>query len=111
MTTELRLTELELFSTGTAKERTQPCTRSLGGAIFWLAILDYRRLDQAIHEDAEKFLYPLTPEWQGQYEWALALTEGVNAAWLRDALDRFKGAWDRQRCSRKRRGHEKRKHS
>jgi len=109
MTTKLRLAKLELFSTGIAKERTQTCMRNLGGAIFWLAILDYRSLNQEAHEDAGKFLYPLTPEWQRQYEWALALTEGVNAAWLRDSLDRFKSVWDRQRCSRKGGRHESRK--
>ena len=109
MTTKLRLARLELFSTGIAHERTDPRVRTLGCAIFWAAIMDYRSLDQEAHEDAGKFLYPLTPEWQGQYEWALALTDGVNAAWLRDSLDRFKGVWDRQRCSRKGGGYESRK--
>ncbi len=109
MTTKLRLAKPELFPTGIAPERTQPRMRNLGTAMFWFAILDYRSLDQEAHEDAEKFLYPLTPEWQGQYEWALALTEGVNAAWLRDSLDRCKSAWDRQRCSRKGGRYERRK--
>jgi hypothetical protein len=101
MTTKLRLAKLELFSTGIAYQRRQPRMRNLGGAIFWVAILDYRSLDQEAHEDAAKFLYPKTAEWQGQFDWALALTDGMNSAWLRDALDRFRSQWDRQRALRK----------
>ena len=101
MTTKLRLAKIELFSTGIAYQRQKPYMRNLGGAIFWAAILDYRGRDQEAHEDAAKFLYPKTPEWQSQYDWALALTDGMNSAWLRDALDRCKSQWDRQRALRK----------
>ena len=101
MTTKLRLAKLELFSTGIAKERTQPCMRNLGGAIFWLAILDYRSLNQEAHEDAKQFLYPQTAEWQSHYDWVVTLAEGLNPAWLRCALNRSRGKWDRQRALRK----------
>jgi hypothetical protein len=109
MTTKLRLAKIELFSTGIAYQRRQPRMRNLGGAIFWTAILDYRSLDQEAHEDAAKFLYPKTAEWQGQFDWALALTDGMNSDWLRDALDRFKSQWDRQRALRKGGRYERRK--
>jgi hypothetical protein len=109
MSARLLFAKRELFTKGLAQEPTYPRLRNLGNAIFWLAILDYRSLDQEAHEDAGKFLYPLTPEWRGQYEWALALTDGVSAAWLRGSLDKFKSAWDRQRCSRKGGGYASRK--
>ena len=28
-------------------------------------------------------------EWQDHYDWAVALLEGLNPAWLRDALDQI----------------------
>ena len=101
MTTKLRLAKLELFSTGIAYQRRQPRMRNLGGAIFWVAILDYRSLDQEAHEDAAKFLYPKTAEWQSHYDWVVTLAEGLNPAWLRCALNRSRGKWDRQRALRK----------
>jgi hypothetical protein len=80
--------------------------RSLGGAIFLAAIADYCSTEEQEHRSAERFLYPQTSKWQEHYDWAVALAEGVNPAWLREALDRFKDKWDGQRAkqiARKRR--------
>jgi hypothetical protein len=109
MTTKLRLAKSERDSTGRTYQPAKPRMRNLGAAIFWAAILDYRSMDQEEHEDAKQFLYPKTPEWQHHYDWAVRMAEGVNPAWLRDSLDRFKGKWDRQRSLRKGGGHENRK--
>ena len=72
--------------------------RSLGVAIFLFAIADYCSLDEQEHKTAEQFLYPQTREWQEHYAWAVALAEGLNPAWLRDALDRFRAEWDGKRA-------------
>jgi hypothetical protein len=100
MTTELRLARTELYSTGTVYKRGQLRTRNLGSAIFLVAIEDYRSLREEQHKSAEQFLYPQTPEWQEHFDWAVALAEGLNPAWLRDTLDRFKEKWDGQRSAR-----------
>jgi hypothetical protein len=106
MTAELRLAKVERDSTGRTYRPATPRVRNLGSAIFWRAISDYRSMNQEAHEDAELFLYPQTPEWQRQYDWAVTMAEGVNRTWLRDALDRFKDRWDRQRAVRKGGGYE-----
>ena len=111
MTNELRLAKVELHSTGRTYQPATPPMRNLGIAICWAASVDYRSMNQEAHEDAERFLYPQSPEWQRQYDWALVMAEGLNPAWLRDALDRFKGKWNRQRSLRKGRGYENRKSS
>jgi hypothetical protein len=79
---------------------SQITKRSLGGAIFLVAIADYCSPDEQEHNGAEQFLYPQTREWQEHYAWAVALAEGLNPAWLRDALDRFRGKWDETRAQR-----------
>lgn len=100
MTMELRLARTELCSTGTVFKPPQPMQRNLGSAILLAAIEDYRSLREEKHQSAERFLYPQTPEWQEQYDWAVALAEGLNAAWLRDTLDRCREKWDGQRSAR-----------
>jgi hypothetical protein len=101
MTTEPRLAKTELYSAGTAYQASTPRKRNLGGAIFLAAIEDYRGSNEEIHKNAEQFLYPQTPEWQDHYDWAVALADGLDPAWLRDALDRFKDKWDGQRSPRR----------
>jgi len=91
----------ELCSTSSIYQRTTAKTRSLGAAILLAAIDDYRSTDDLKHNDAKEFLYPQTLEGQDHYNWAVGLTEGLNPAWLRDALDRRKRKWDRQRAQRK----------
>jgi hypothetical protein len=103
---EMRIALEKIYSTGTiyqasSDDVSKPRKRNLGGAIVLAAIEDYRGKDEQAHKDAEKFLYPQTPERQEHYDWAVALVEGVNPAWLRDALDRFKAKWDWQRFERK----------
>jgi hypothetical protein len=71
--------------------------RSLGSAIILAAIKDYHSLHTELHESAASFLYPQTQEWQSQYDWAVALAEGLSPAWLRDVLDRSRARWDGQR--------------
>jgi hypothetical protein len=102
----MRTLQEQIYSTGTIYQSSSdpvstPEKRNLGGAIVLAAIGDYRSMDEQAHKDAEEFLYPKTPEWQDHYDWAVALAEGVNPAWLRDALDRFKAKWDWQRFERK----------
>jgi hypothetical protein len=97
MNTEFRMARTELNSTGTLYKPAQPGTRNLGSAIFLAAIEDYRSMCDELHESAQRFLYPRTPAWQAQYDWALSLAEGLDPAWLRDALDRLRDKWDGQR--------------
>jgi hypothetical protein len=74
--------------------------RNLGSAIFLAAIRDYRSLNEDSHKDAERFLYPQTPDSQDHYDWAVGLMKGLDPEWLRNSLDRFKGRWDGQRFAR-----------
>jgi hypothetical protein len=101
--TELELAKTGIVSTGTMYWPPQIKQRSLGGAIFLVAIADYCSLDEQKHKSAEQFLYPKTHRWQHHYDWAVGLTDGVNPAWLRDALDRFKDKWDERRALKMRR--------
>src|SRR5271165_7360973 len=100
MTAELRLAKLELFSSGLPYEPPKLVERNLGGAIFLVAIDDYRSTDEEIHEDARDFLYPPTADWQDHFDWAVSLADGLNPAWVRDALDRCRYTWDQQRADR-----------
>jgi hypothetical protein len=102
MTTELRMARTELNSTGTLYKPAQPPMRNLGSAIFLAAIEDYRSACDELHESAERFLYPRRAAWQHQYDWAVSLAEGLDPAWLRDALDRLRDKWDGQRFARMR---------
>ncbi len=99
MTRELRLVrkEPDLTKKRLPKEAR---IRNLGSAIFLTAIHDYRSLNEDTHKDAERFLYPQTPASQDHYDWAVGLMEGLDPAWLRSSLDRFKGRWDGQRFAR-----------
>jgi hypothetical protein len=106
MSIELRLAKTEPDATGRTYQPARPRMRNLGSAIVWAAIVDYRSLNQEAHEDAEKFLYPQTAEWQRQYDWVVTLAEGLNPAWLRGALNRSRSRWDRQRALRKGGGYE-----
>jgi hypothetical protein len=98
MNNQMRWADRSIYATATIERPSQTNTRSLGGAIFLVAIEDYRSGDEQEHKSAERFLYPRTREWQEHYDWAVALTEGLNPAWLRDQLDRCKKKWDRQRA-------------
>jgi hypothetical protein len=77
-----------------------PEKRSLGAAVLCSAIEDYMALDPYEHASAQDFLYPLTAEAQERLDWALSLAPGVNPAWFRSELDRFKPVWDRARAGR-----------
>jgi hypothetical protein len=98
---EMVMVNEELCSTSSIYLPTTAQKHNLGGAILLAAIDDYRSTDDLRHKDAEEFLYPQTPEGQDHYNWAVGLAEGLNPAWLRDALDRRKRKWDRQRAERK----------
>jgi hypothetical protein len=101
----MRTVKEQIYWTGAIYQSSDPVPTpkkyNLGGAIVLAAIGDYRCMDEQAHKDAEAFLYPKTPEQQEHYDWAVALADGVNPAWLRDALDRFKAKWDWQRFERK----------
>jgi hypothetical protein len=100
MTDEMVLAHLNIYADGSIYRPSQIKKRSLGGAIFLAAIADYVSTDEQDHKSAKRFLYPQTRKWQEHYDWAMALTEGVNPAWLREALDRFKDKWDRKHAQR-----------
>jgi hypothetical protein len=100
MINEMALAEEEISTVGTNYKPSQAKKRSLGGAIFLAAIADYRGTDEQEHNSAKRFLYPQTRKWQEHHDWAVELAEGMNPAWLREALDRFRGKWDAQRAER-----------
>jgi hypothetical protein len=100
MTDEMKLAHMDIYAEGPLYKPSQTKKRSLGAAIFLVAIEDYRSTDEQEHKTAERFLYPQTRRWQEHYDWALALADELNPAWLRDALDRFKDEWDGQRAQR-----------
>jgi hypothetical protein len=74
---------------------------SLGTAILLTAIHDYRSLNQHLHDHAAEFLFPRVRACREHYVWVLSMAEGVNAEWLRDALDRSRKFWDNERLIRK----------
>lgn len=76
-------------------------SRNLGLEIFLVAIQDYRALNAWAHRDAKAFLYPRTAKRRNHYDWVVSLTEELNPAWLRDALDRFQSQWDEERRQRR----------
>lgn len=100
MINEIGLTEREISTLGTNYKPSQTKKRSLGGAIFLVAIADYRGTDEQEYRSAKRFLYPQTRKSQEHYDWVVELAEGMNPAWLREALDRFRGEWDAQRAER-----------
>jgi hypothetical protein len=100
MSTDIRLAKLDIFSTGTPYQPLPLRQRNLGVAIVMAAIEDYCGLDEERHTHAKQFLYPQTAEWRDHYDWVVAIAEGVDAAWLRDGLDRFKHGWDAERFGR-----------
>lgn len=97
---EPRWVKLELFSTGLGYEAPKQMERSLGFAIFVVATEDYGSIDPEIHADARDFLFPPTADWKNQFDWAVSLAEGLNPGWLRDALNRCRFSWDRERADR-----------
>jgi hypothetical protein len=97
MTIQFRWAKMEIFSAGALYETPKWRTRQLGGAILMAAIADYRSSDELAHQDAAQFLYPQTRACKAHYDWVVAMTDGVDAAWLRDALDRSRFKWDAQR--------------
>ena len=107
MSNELEDATTVIYSTGAMYRITAPRKLNLGGAILLAAIHDYRGVDEGVHKDAELFLYPQTEDWLEQYEWAVAMADGVNPEWLRESLDRCKSKWDLQRLLRKQKKHRK----
>jgi hypothetical protein len=100
MSNELRFVSRELVTISPTYQPVRPRMRNLGAAILLAAVQDYRCMDEDAHKDAERFLYPVTPESQAHYDWVVALDDGLNRAWLRDLLDRSRNKWDWQRGAR-----------
>lgn len=98
---ELLLARQELGSEGLGGPTRRKSKRDLGAAILAAAIEDYLSLDDHAHWSAARFLYPQTREFQDHYDWVTAMADGVNPEWLRDALDRHRKEWDRQRFEAK----------
>jgi hypothetical protein len=88
--------------------RAAPPVRDLGLAIVVVAIADYCGRDEELHRDAAHFLFPKTEAARRHYAWAVAIQDKVNAAWLREELDRARPAWDAEREASKRKDYEKR---
>jgi hypothetical protein len=100
MSNELRFVSRELVTISPTYQPVRPRTRNLGAAILLAAVQDYRCMDEDRHKDAERFLYPQTPESQDHYDWVVSLADGLNPAWLRDSLDQSRNKWDWQRGAR-----------
>ena len=100
MSNEPRFVSRELVTISPTYQPARPRMRNLGAAILLSAVQDYRSLDEDIHKDAERFLYPQTQQFQDHYDWVVSLADGLNPAWLRDALDRSRKKWDWQRGAR-----------
>jgi hypothetical protein len=100
MSNEPRFVSRDVATISPAYQPARPRTRNLGSAIMLAAVQDYRCMDEDRHKDAERFLYPLTPEAQAHYDWVVSLDDGLNPAWLRDLLDRSRNKWDWQRGAR-----------
>jgi hypothetical protein len=100
MSNEPRFVSRELVTISPAYQPATPRMRNLGAAILLAAVQDYRSLDEDIHKDAERFLYPQTQPFQDRYDWVVSLADGLNTAWLRDSLDQSRSEWDWQRGAR-----------
>ena len=100
MSNELRFVSRGLVTISPTYQPARTRMRNLGAAILLSAVQDYRSLDEEIHKDAERFLYPQTQQYQDQYDWVVSQADGLNPAWLRDALDQSRKKWDWQRGAR-----------
>jgi hypothetical protein len=100
MRNEPRFVSRELATITPAYQPVKPRIRNLGAAILLAAVQDYRSLNEDRHKDAERFLYPQTQDYQQHYDWVVSMADGLNPAWLRDALDRSRSKWDWQRGGR-----------
>lgn len=99
MRNELQVVSIKLSTP--AYQPARPQTRyNLGAAILLAALRDYRSMDEDLHRDAERFLYPQTQESQDHYDWVVSLADGLDPAWLRDSLDRSRSKWDWLRGAR-----------
>lgn len=90
-----------LSSSGTLSQLFRPPKRNLGCAILVAAIEDYLSLDEQAQAGAARFLYPAEPEYREHYDWVVSMATGVNAVWLREALDEARAGWDRRRMEKK----------
>jgi hypothetical protein len=100
MSNELRFVSRELVTISPTFQPARTRMRNLGAAILLSAVQDYRSLDEDIHKNAERFLYPQTQQYQDHYDWVVSVADGLNPAWLRDALDQSRKKWDWQRSAR-----------
>ncbi len=100
MSHELRFISKEVVTIGPGYQPVKPRMRNLGSAILLAAVQDYRCMDEEMHKHAEEFLFPQTADMQAHYDWVVAMDDGLNAAWLRDLLDRSRNKWDWQRGAR-----------
>jgi hypothetical protein len=101
MSTGFKIEEHELSSSGGLSSLLGETKRNMGCAILIAAIEDYRGTDDQAHKSAALFLYPATAPYQDHYEWVVSMAAGVNAAWLRDALDGTRCQWDAERLQQK----------
>lgn len=95
----------ELVSSHDTYSLYLPPRRNLGCAVLAAAISDYQGSNDHLHTSARKFLFPQTQEHQKHFDWAVALADGVDRTWLREALDHARIGWDITRGIAKRRNY------
>jgi len=101
VTTTLHTGQQELSSSGALASLFRPAKRNLGCGILVAAIEDYLSLDEQAQASAARFLFPAEVQYREHYDWVVSMATGVNAAWLREALDEARAGWDRRRTEKK----------
>ena len=99
--TTLHIGQQALSSSGALSSLFRPPKRNLGCGILVAAIEDYLSLDEQAQAGAARFLYPTEPDYREHYDWVVSMAAGVNAVWLREALDEARAGWDRRRMEKK----------
>jgi hypothetical protein len=97
MTVIAHLPQLGLSSSYNVDGLPRSPKRNLGCSILVAAIEDYMGMDEQSHASASQFLFPSTAAYQEHYDWVVSMADGLDRAWLRDALDRAKAGWDKDR--------------
>lgn len=101
MKASMQTEQPELSSSHSLANLCRGAKRNLGCGILVAAVEDYLGLDEQAHASAARFLFPSEPEYREHYDWVVSMATGVNAAWLREALDQARMVWDQRRLNKK----------
>jgi hypothetical protein len=71
----------------------------LGLEILRSAVEDYRHGSGKHRASAEAFLFPATADCRSRFDLIVSICD-VDRAWLRDALDKARVKWDRERLGK-----------